>query len=110
MSVVTQAGPAAPAGPAHPLEQRRPLGDRGFQILALACGLLVLVILAGIAISTSQQASSWFTTEGTTARRSITYTIGRDHRYGTTSVRSSATPTLTGTAITSAITAVMAVP
>src|SRR3984893_18610065 len=50
------------------------------------------------------------TTDGTTARRSITYTIGRDHRYGTTSVSSRAMPTLTGTAITSAITPVMAVP
>src|ERR1019366_1244149 len=50
------------------------------------------------------------TTDGTTARRSITYTIGCAHRYGTTSVRSRAMPTLTGTAITSAITPVMAVP
>jgi phosphate transport system permease protein len=61
---VTQAGPAAPAGPAHPLYHRRPLGDRGFEILALACGLLVLVILVLIAVSTSQQAASWFSTEG----------------------------------------------
>src|ERR1700680_4671036 len=50
------------------------------------------------------------TTDGTTARRSITYTIGCAHRYGTTSVSSRATPTLTGTAITSAITPVTAVP
>src|ERR1700730_16988982 len=50
------------------------------------------------------------TTDGTTARRSITYTIGCAHRYGTTSVRSRAMATLTGTAITSAITPVMAVP
>ncbi len=50
------------------------------------------------------------TTDGTTASRSITVTIGRAHRYGTTSVSSSATPTLTGTAITSAISAVMMVP
>jgi len=64
VTTVTEAGPAAPAGPAHPLDQRRPLGDRSFQILALACGLLVLVILVLIAVSTSQQASSWFTTEG----------------------------------------------
>ena len=64
MTTATEAGPAAPAGPAHPLEQRRPLGDRSFQILALACGLLVLVILVLIAVSTSQQASSWFTTVG----------------------------------------------
>jgi phosphate transport system permease protein len=64
VSTVTQAGPAAPAGPAHPLAQRRPLGDRGFQILTLAAGLLVLVILVLIAVSTSQQASSWFSAEG----------------------------------------------
>jgi phosphate transport system permease protein len=63
VSTVTQAGPAAPAGSAA-LTKRRPLGDRSFQILALACGLLVLAILVLIAISTSQQASSWFTTEG----------------------------------------------
>jgi phosphate transport system permease protein len=43
---------------------RRPLGDRIFQILALASGLLVLVILVLIAVSTSQQASSWFSAEG----------------------------------------------
>ena len=64
MSVVTQADPASPAGSAHPLSKQRPLGDRGFQILALSSGLLVLVILVLIAVSTSQQASSWFTTEG----------------------------------------------
>src|SRR6266852_4393995 len=50
------------------------------------------------------------TTDGTTARRSITYTIGCAQRRGTTSVRSRAIPTLTGTAITIAIAAVMAVP
>jgi phosphate transport system permease protein len=61
---VVQADPATPAGSASPLKSKRPLGDRGFQILALAAGLLVLVILVLIAISTSQQASSWFSTEG----------------------------------------------
>src|SRR5487761_1237756 len=50
------------------------------------------------------------TTDGTTASRSITYTIGRAHRYGTTSVSSRAMATLTGTAIMSAISDVMAVP
>ena len=59
-----KADPAGPAGSARPLSQQRPLGDRGFQILALASGLLVLVILVLIAISTSQQAASWFSTEG----------------------------------------------
>ena len=56
MSAVVQADPATPAGSAHPLAHRRPLGDRVFAILAAAAGVLVLVILALIAISTSQQA------------------------------------------------------
>jgi phosphate transport system permease protein len=64
VSNVLKADPASPAGSAGPLSQRRPLGDRGFQILALASGLLVLVILVLIAVSTSQQASSWFSSEG----------------------------------------------
>jgi len=64
MSTAAQADPAAPAGSAGPLAHRRPLGDRVFQILAAASGVLVLVILALIAISTSQQASSWFSTAG----------------------------------------------
>jgi phosphate transport system permease protein len=62
MSTAAQADPAAPAGSASPLAHRRPLGDRVFQILAAAAGVLVLVILALIAISTSQQAASWFAT------------------------------------------------
>ena len=64
MSSVAQADPAVPTGSAGALSKRRPLGDRGFQVLTLASGLLVLVILLLIAISTSQQASSWFSTEG----------------------------------------------
>jgi phosphate transport system permease protein len=64
MSTAPPAAPAARAGPASPLAHRRPLGDRVFQILAAAAGVLVLVILALIAISTSQQASSWFSTQG----------------------------------------------
>jgi phosphate transport system permease protein len=62
MSTVTRDHQAVPAGA---LSQRRPLGDRSFQTLALAAGLLVLVILVLIAVSTSQQASSWFSHEGT---------------------------------------------
>jgi len=64
VSTAVKADPAGPAGSAGPLSARRPLGDRGFQILALASGLLVLVILVLIAVSTSQQASSWFSAEG----------------------------------------------
>ncbi len=36
----------------------------GFQVVALAAGLLVLVILVLIAVTTSQQATSWFSAEG----------------------------------------------
>ena len=64
MSTAVKADPAGTAGSASPLTARRPLGDRIFQILALASGLLVLVILVLIAVSTSQQASSWFSTQG----------------------------------------------
>src|SRR5258708_1101903 len=64
MSTVVQADPARSAGSAHPLAHRRPLGDRGFAVLALAAGLLVLIILAGIAVSTAQQSANWFSTVG----------------------------------------------
>jgi phosphate transport system permease protein len=64
MSVETRADSAIPAESAHPLKHSRPLGDRLFAALALAAGLLVLVILVLIAVTTSQQASSWFSAEG----------------------------------------------
>jgi phosphate transport system permease protein len=64
VSTITRVDPASPAGSTRPLSQRRPLGDRTFQILALGCGLLVLVILVLIAFTTTQQASSWFSDEG----------------------------------------------
>jgi len=64
MSTAVKAGPASTAGPAHPLAHRRPLGDRGFAILALASGLLVLLILVLITFSTAQQSASWFSTAG----------------------------------------------
>jgi phosphate transport system permease protein len=60
MSAATKADPASPVGSADALMQRRPLGDRGFQILALAAGLLVLVILILITIETAQQSTTWF--------------------------------------------------
>src|SRR5438105_7703364 len=50
------------------------------------------------------------TTEGITASRSTTYTIGRAHRGRTTSVSNRAMATLTGAAITIAITEVITVP
>jgi phosphate transport system permease protein len=64
VSTAVKADPAGTAGSASPLTARRPLGDRTFQILALGSGLLVLVILVLIAVSTSQQAASWFGDEG----------------------------------------------
>ena len=90
-----------PAGPAHPLAQRRPLGDRGFAALALAAGLLVLVILVLIAVTTSQQASSWFSTVG----------LGIfANNWNPAANQFGALAFLYGTAITSLIALVMAVP
>jgi phosphate transport system permease protein len=64
MSAATKADPASPAGSANALNRRRPLGDRGFAILALASGLLVLVILVLITVTTAQQSTTWFSDAG----------------------------------------------
>jgi phosphate transport system permease protein len=101
VSTVTQADPAPPAGSARALSERRPLGDRGFQVLALAAGLLVLVILVLIAVSTSQQASSWFSAEGLKI-------FTRDWDPTTNSF--GALAFIYGTAITAVIALIMAVP
>jgi phosphate transport system permease protein len=99
---VTQADPAGPAGSASPLSQRRPLGDRGFQLLALASGLLVLVILVLIAVSTTQQSTSWFTTAGFKGIFSTNWDPATNH-FG-------AMAFVYGTVITSVIAIVIAVP
>jgi phosphate transport system permease protein len=83
------------------LSQRRPLGDLGFQALVLAAGLLVLVILVLIAVSTSQQASSWFSAEGLKIF-STTWNPAAN-QFG-------ALAFIYGTAITAAIALVIAVP
>ena len=101
MSTATKADPAVPAGSAHALSERRPLGDRSFQVLALASGLLVLVILVLIAVSTTQQASSWFSTEGLKVF-SKTWNPAAN-QFG-------ALAFIYGTAITAVIAVVMAVP
>ena len=101
MSTVTQADPAKAAGSASPLSQRRPLGDRGFQILALASGLLVLVILVLIAVTTTQQSTSWFTTAGFKGIFSTNW--NPPNQFG-------ALPFVYGTVITSVIAIVIAVP
>ena len=64
--------------------------------------LLVLVILVLIAVTTSQQASSWFTTEGIGGIFSKTWNPGAN-KFG-------ALPFIYGTAISSLIALVMAVP
>jgi len=99
--VTQQAGPAGTAGPARPLSERRPLGDRTFQIIALASGLLVLVILILIAFSTTQQASSWFTTEGWGIFGKVWNPAA--NQFGALSF-------IYGTAITAAIALILAVP
>ena len=101
MSTVTKADPARPAGSARHLSERRPLGDLSFQALTLAAGLLVLVILVLIAVSTSQQASSWFSTEGIKIF---------SRTWNPTANQFGALPFIYGTAVTAIIALVMAVP
>jgi phosphate transport system permease protein len=101
MSVETRADPAIPAGSAHPLKRARPLGDRVFAILALSAGLLVLVILVLIAITTSQQASSWFSSEGLKIF-SYNWDVGSNN-FGVLAF-------IYGTAVTALIAVVIAVP
>ena len=101
MSTITRVDPASPAGSTRSLSERRPLGDRTFQILALASGLLVLVILVLIAVTTSQQASSWFSAEGLKIF---------DNNWNPTANQFGALAFIYGTAITAVIALIMAVP
>jgi phosphate transport system permease protein len=98
VSTVTQEHQAGAAGA---LTQPRPLGDRTFQVLALAAGLLVLVILVLIAVSTGQQASSWFSAQGVKIFSSTWNPAA--NQFG-------ALAFIYGTAITAVIAIVMAVP
>jgi phosphate transport system permease protein len=89
-------------GPGAGLSERRPLGDRAFQILALASGLLVLVILVLIAISTTKQSTDWFTTAGFKGVFSKTWNPAAG-QYGALSF-------IYGTVITAVIAVIIAVP
>jgi phosphate transport system permease protein len=102
MSTVVQAGPASAAGPAHPLAHRRPLGDRGFALLALIAGLLVLVILVLIAVSTAQQSADWFSTAGIKGVFSTT--------WNQTTNQFGAMAYVYGTVVSSVIALIIAVP
>ena len=101
MSAVTQVDPAGTAGSTRALSERRPLGDRTFQALALGCGLLVLVILVLIAITTSQQSTSWFSAEG--------FKIFTNN-WNPSANQFGALAFIYGTAITAVIAIVLAVP
>jgi phosphate transport system permease protein len=102
MSTVTKADPATPAGSARPLSGGRRLGDRGFALLALIAGLLVLVILVLITVSTAQQSASWFSAEGWSGIFSVA-SNQTTNQFG-------AMAYLYGTVITSVIAIIIAVP
>jgi phosphate transport system permease protein len=102
MSTVVKADPAHPAGSAHPLAQPRPLGDRAFQILTLVAGLLVLIILILITTSTAQQSTLWFSHAGWAGVFSENWDPANDHFGSLTFIY--------GTAITSVIAIIIAVP
>jgi phosphate transport system permease protein len=102
MSAVTKADPDNSAGSASALNRRRPLGDLSFQILALAAGLLVLVILVLIAVTTAQQSTTWFTTAGLKGIFSVNWDEATNH-FG-------AMGYLFGTVISSVIAIIIAVP
>jgi phosphate transport system permease protein len=101
VSTVTQEEQAAPGSAPGGLSSRPGIGDRGFRWLALSAGLLVLVILVLIAVSVSQQASSWFTTEGWGIFGTVW--APAQNKFG-------ATPFIYGTAVTGVIALIMAVP
>jgi phosphate transport system permease protein len=101
VSTVTKADPAVPAGSAGTLSKRRPLGDRSFQALALASGLLVLVILVLIAFTTTKQAAPWFQAEGWKIFSTT---------WNPTNNQFGATAFIYGTAITAVIAIIMSVP
>jgi phosphate transport system permease protein len=88
--------------PASALKERRPLGDRVFQIVALVAGLLVLAILVLIAITTSQQSASWFSHEGVSGIFSATWNTSAN-KFGPMGF-------VYGTAISSLIALIIAVP
>ncbi|MGB6456854.1 MAG: phosphate ABC transporter permease subunit PstC [Streptosporangiaceae bacterium] len=96
------ADPASPAGSARALTKRRPIGDRVFHGIALTAGLLVLAILLLIAITTTQQSTSWFSHEGISGIFSVTWDQQKN-QFG-------ALTFIYGTAITALIAVILSVP
>jgi phosphate transport system permease protein len=101
VSTCPRGDPAVPAATTRPLEHRRPLGDRSFAAISLGSGLLVLVILVLIAVTTTQQSASWFSAEGLKIFTSNWNPPAND--FGALSF-------IYGTAITAVIALIMAVP
>jgi phosphate transport system permease protein len=101
LATVKTAAPP-PAGSARPLSGGLRLGDRAFALLALVAGLLVLVILILIAVSTGQQSANWFSTAGWSGIFSTVWDQSTN-QYG-------AMAYLYGTVITSLIAIIIAVP
>jgi phosphate transport system permease protein len=93
---------AAPSEQARSLSKPRPLGDRVFEGLAVAAGLLVLVILALIAISTGREAWPWFRAEGLSGIFTNHWDPAQGH-YGVLAF-------IYGTLLTSAIAIILSVP
>jgi len=102
MTATAPADQPTRAGSAGVLSAKRPLGDRTFQIVALAAGLLVLVILVLIAATTTDQSTSWFAKEGITGIFSKTWNPTAN-QFGALSF-------LFGTAVTAIIALILAVP
>ena len=96
------ADPAGLAGSASAITQRRPMGDRVFQVVALTAGLLVLAILLLIAITTTQQSTSWFSHEGISGIFSVTWDQAKN-QFG-------ALTFIYGTAISALIAVIISVP
>jgi phosphate transport system permease protein len=103
MATVMTRPPAAGGAPPPRLTSRRPaIADRGFRYAALACGLLVFVILALIAGAMVSKAWPAFRDQGTTFFFSKTWDPSRN-KFG-------ALAFAYGTLVTSAIAVVVGVP
>jgi len=104
MATVMTRPPAAGGTPPPPrLSARRPaVGDRGFQYLALACGLLVLVVLALIAVAMVSKSWPVFRDHAGTFFFSKTWDPARN-KFGSLAF-------VYGTLVTSAIAIVVGVP
>jgi len=91
-----------PSPPSRLVATRSVVADRGFQFLSLGCGLLVLVILALIAISSTGKALPAFRSEGFNFLFSKNWNPG-DNQFGGLAF-------IYGTLVSSAIAIVVGVP